>query len=238
MAPRNKSDPTKSHNQQNDTSGSQENADDKQETSNKKYSIIDWTKRFMRQSLNYEIETQIEKNEKNYYIINTDAKNRKVSNNYITTDSQNNGSPTIEDDNEEILDESEEGTEEPAKPGKPDKPKSESLPKRRKMIDWKKFFLPKSEDEDEEIDGFVLIKDPNAKKGKSLKWKLRKYFIANPELEAEKYREGDDIMIEDDFVFIEESEKVTEVSADIAFKESVIDFTAGSIETRFKDPFE
>uniref|UniRef100_A0A1B0AE95 Uncharacterized protein n=1 Tax=Glossina pallidipes TaxID=7398 RepID=A0A1B0AE95_GLOPL len=233
MASKNKNDPEKNRNQQNDNkSDNQENADDKQETSNRTRSIIDWTKRFMRQSLRYEIKTQIEKNEKNYYIINTDARNRKVSSNFITNDSSADDTPTIEDENEKIPNESENGAngaDGAESPPNPEKPKSELSRKRRKMIDWKKFLLPKSEEEDEEVDGFVLIKDPDAKKAKSLKWQLRKYFIANPEVEAEKYREGDDIMIEDGFVFIDESEKRAAVSADVAFKESVIDFTAGSI---------
>ncbi|XP_037900521.1 mitochondrial ornithine transporter 1-like [Glossina fuscipes] len=230
MTSKNKNDPAKNRNQDND------NSSDSQETSNRKRSIIDWTKRFMRQSLNYEIETQIEKNEKNYYIINTDAKNRKMSSNFIISDSPVGDAPTIEDEddedeneNEKMPNGSENETDGAESPTNREKPKPELSRKRRKMIDWKKFLLPKPDDEDEEVDGFILIKDPDAKKGKSLKWQLRKYFIANPELEAEKYREGDDIMIEDGFVFIDESEKQAAVSADVAFKESVIDFTAGSI---------
>ena len=106
----------------------------------------------------------------------------------------------------------------------------------RMYTEPKKEEVEEEEEEEKEVDGFVWIEDPLEKerekerqrKKNSLKWKIRKYFLQNPEEEPEIKPQNDSDDIADDFVVIEP--KISkEVHAESKFTERFIDFTAGSL---------
>lgn len=105
-------------------------------------------------------------------------------------------------------------TEDP--PGKPKKKNS-----------FKEVFKFRSQKPfDEEADDFVWIEDPQVLREKSFKWKLRKYFLQNPELQ--QHQESEDYTI-DDFVVLE-PEKGQEIHKNKdKFKQTFVDFIAGSL---------
>ncbi|TMW40412.1 hypothetical protein DOY81_014508 [Sarcophaga bullata] len=120
------------------------------------------------------------------------------------------------------------------------------IPTRKKNSFFQKLFnhqtnveerKKKLEEEDKEVDGFVWIEDPIEKekekererKKNSLKWKIRKYFLQNPDEEDKEVKSQDDSdYIVDDFVVIQ-PETLKELRKESKFKERFIDFTAGSL---------
>lgn len=62
----------------------------------------------------------------------------------------------------------------------------------------------------------------------SLKWRMREYFIEKPDHEIEKYMEGNDVMIENGYVYVE-GDIPDPLSETDAIKLRLIDFVAGSI---------
>ncbi|XP_046802655.1 mitochondrial ornithine transporter 1-like [Lucilia cuprina] len=80
---------------------------------------------------------------------------------------------------------------------------------------------------DKEIDGFVWLEDPQDVKKNYLRWKLRKYFLQDPELDKAKHKDGEDYMFED-FVLVEPDIQKN-LKHDNKLKNGLIDFTAGSL---------
>ncbi|XP_065365330.1 mitochondrial ornithine transporter 1-like [Calliphora vicina] len=109
-----------------------------------------------------------------------------------------------------------------------EKPTEELLSKSKKTNIFKDLFrFETKKPVNEEVDGFVWVEDPQDLKKNSLRWKLRKYFLQNPELDKAKHKDGEDYMFED-YVLIE-----PDIAQDFQqvnkFKQGLIDFTAGSL---------
>lgn len=95
-------------------------------------------------------------------------------------------------------------------------------------------YKQKTEDESKlQLDNVDLLVEPAdipsmVDRKRSWRWQIREYFIERPDHEIEKYIDGDDVMIEDHYVYVESEIPTTPPDAN-HYKVAFIDFSSGSI---------